>query len=82
MTEKEFRQKWGGGVDGYWVTDISTLFWAKSYNMPSEILVEMSRDYLRCNPINGDSSYSLACHTLREHCYRFRTYGLASLYSL
>lgn len=46
MTSAEFVEKWKGDLVGYWATDASTVFWARSFRMPSDQLTEMSRDFM------------------------------------
>lgn len=45
MTEQEFIAKYRGNETGFWVESASALFWARSYNMPTDELREMAWDY-------------------------------------
>lgn len=71
MSEQEFLDKWHDfSCQGIWCENSSHLFWARSYKMPENLLLEMSGDFLSIpeiasvSPRHYDSSIDLARHTL------------------
>ena len=46
LSEEDFISKWKGSVTGWWANDVDTLFWARAYRMPPDMLKSMCRDYM------------------------------------
>lgn len=52
MNQQQFVEKWNKPASdwtpetGYWISDASHFFWARSENMPKNQLIEMSKDFL------------------------------------
>lgn len=56
MTEERFCNKWKGPLTGFWATNSSTIYWARSYVMNDMDLYEMSVDFLKANRWMGSCS--------------------------
>ncbi len=65
MTEADFIEKWRGNETS-WVDTASRLYWARSYHMEQQELLEMSTDFLMLPYDGWCSSRDLAKHITKE----------------
>ena len=74
MTKQDFFDKWNryNQCKGAWCRDASTLFWARSYNMPDDVLLEMSHDFLSIPSVASveQKHYCSSIHLARRTLYK------------
>ncbi len=81
MTDKRFIAIWNRiDLGDNWSKTPESIFWARSYKMSIDILIEMSKDFMMLENIPDGSSKSLAHNVLTIHNKDYRDYGIAGLY--